>query len=83
VWQKKSHTGYANYQRASKEDQHSPAFADPQFLSTGTPPNLDIANVSPAWGIGASLGTDVIGTVDFAGNPRVQNGTVNLGAFER
>lgn len=82
-WQKKSHTGYGNYQRASKQDQHSPAFANPQFLSTGTPPNLDIANGSPASDIGALLGTGVTGTVDFAGNPRVQNSTINLGAYEQ
>ena len=83
VWQKKSHAGYGNYQRASKQDVHSPAFSDPQFLSTGVPPNLDIANGSPAWGIGAALGTNVTGTVDFAGNPRVQSGAINLGAYEQ
>jgi hypothetical protein len=83
VWQKKSHAGYANYQRASKQDAHSPAFANPQFLGVSTPPNLDIANASPAWSIGAVLGADVTGAVDFGGNPRVQNGGINLGAYEQ
>jgi hypothetical protein len=83
VWQKKAHAGYGNYQRASKQDKHSPAFSDPQFLGTGKAPNLDIAMSSPAWGIGANLGAGVIGTVDFTGNARIQGGTVNLGAYEQ
>jgi hypothetical protein len=83
VWQKKSHKGYGNYLSASQQDAHSPAFADPQFLSIGAAPNLDIAMSSPAWGIGALLGTDITGAVDFAGNARVQGGTINLGAYEQ
>ncbi len=83
VWQKKTYTGYSNYLRGSKQDKHSPSFADPQFLSTGKTPDLDIAMSSPGWGVGALLGTDLTGAVDFAGNERVQGGTINLGAYEQ
>lgn len=83
VWQKKHYKSYASYLSGSKQDAHSPAFANPQFVSVSATPNLDISTSSPAWGIGAPLGTDVTGAVDFAGNPRVQNSTVNLGAYEQ
>jgi hypothetical protein len=37
---------------------------------------------SPAIGAGTNLGAAVVGTVDFAGNPRVQNGAISIGAYE-
>lgn len=82
-WQHAFITGYSNYQAASSQDAHSP-FADPQFLNIATlPPNLDIASTSPALGAGTDLGTSVEGVLDFAGNPRVQNGKITIGAYEQ
>jgi hypothetical protein len=64
-------------------DTHSPAFSDPQFVSTGSPVNLDILPTSPAINAGTNLGENVVGAVDFAGNPRVQNGEINIGAYQQ
>jgi len=83
VWQKKAYVGYANYLEASGQDADSPPFSDPQFESLGTPPDLDIANTSPAIGAGALLGAGVTGSVDFAGNKRVEGGKINIGAYEQ
>ena len=82
-WQHSFLTGYSTYQAASGQDAHSP-FADPQFLNISSlPPNLDIASTSPAVGAGTDLGSSVEGVLDFAGNPRVQNGKINIGAYEQ
>ena len=82
-WQHSLLTGYSTYQAASGQDAHSP-FADPQFLNISSlPPNLDIASTSPAVGAGTDLGSSVEGILDFAGNPRVQNGKINMGAYEQ
>ena len=81
-WEKTKYTGFAVYQKGSGQDAHS-AFADPLFDSLGTPPDLDVMAGSPAIGAGTNLGAAVVGTVDFAGNPRVVNGLINIGAFEQ
>lgn len=83
-WQKKFITGYSTYQSTSKQDAHSP-FADPQFVNrTATPPNLDIGVNSPAINLGQKLGPDVVGVLDFNGNPRVNaNGQINAGAYQQ
>jgi hypothetical protein len=58
-------------------------YANPQFLSiTTTPPNLDISSTSPANDVGINLGSSVVGTVDFAGNARVQGARIEIGAYE-
>ncbi len=83
VWQKTRYTGYAGYLAGTGLDADSPPFSDPQFLGLGTPPNLDIAMSSPAWGTGIVLGIAVDGARDFAGNQRVVNGAINIGAYEQ
>ena len=55
--------------------------ANPLFVSTGTPPNLDTQASSPARNVGTNLGSSVVGTLDYAGNARVQ-GTIDIGAYE-
>lgn len=83
LWQKKLYTGYTTYRTSTGLDAHSPAFSNPSFVSLTTPPNLDVTAGSPAVGVGANLGPSVVGTVDFAGNPRVNSGAINLGAYEK
>lgn len=82
-WEGLLYKGYDNYCDQTKLDADSPPFSDPQFISTGTPPNLDIQPTSPAVNAGIDLGASVVGTVDFLGNPRVQNGKINIGAYEQ
>jgi hypothetical protein len=54
----------------------------PILFSLAPPPNLDIEPTSPADNAGTNLGSAVVGTVDFAGNPRVQGGATDIGAYE-
>ena len=71
--------------------------ADPQFVNlSATPPDLDIQSTSPAFQAGgASLSCSVAwcdpngsspdsiyGATDFLGNPRVTNGSINMGAYQ-
>lgn len=81
VWQKKQYASYAKYRSLTGLDAHSPAFTDPLFRSVVAPINLDIAAGSPAVGSGTDLGSAIVGAVDFAGNPRISNGAISLGAF--
>jgi len=83
TWLGHNYTGYALYRQKTKLDVHSPQFLNPLFISLGTPPNLDIRPGSPAVNAGNDLGIEVVGAVDFAGNPRVQNGEINIGAYEQ
>jgi hypothetical protein len=83
VWQKKRYIGYDKYRTGTGLDKHSPPFSDPQFLDLGTPPDLDIANTSPAIGAGEVLDESIVGADDFAGAVRVRNGSIDLGAYER
>jgi hypothetical protein len=83
TWQGKNYTGYDTYRTKTGLDADSPPFSDPQFISTGNPPDLDIEPGSPAVNAGTNLGEQVVGAVDFAGNPRVENGEINIGAYEQ
>jgi hypothetical protein len=81
VWEGVSHQGFAKYRTATELDAHS-RFADPRFVSTGTPPNFNLMPGSPAEGAGIDLGPAVLGAVDFAGNPRINGGKVDIGAYQ-
>jgi len=82
VWQGKTYTGYSTYLSKTDLDSHSPPFSNPEFISLGTPPDLDVEPTSPAVNAGTNLGSSVVGTVDFLGNPRTENGKINIGAYE-
>ena len=84
AWQKTSITGFSNYQSASGQDAQS-VFADPQYDNISTAPyNLDLSSASPALNAGTNLGVNVVGVLDFAGNPRVNSsGQINMGAYEQ
>jgi hypothetical protein len=83
TWQKKAYTGYSSYLSATGNDSHSPPFSSPDFVSLSTPPNLDLQSGSPAINAGTNLGASIVGTVDYAGNPRTNGGAINIGAYEQ
>ena len=77
-WKNVFYQGFDAYRAATGNDAHS-LFADPQFVSAATP-DLHLPAGSPAIDMGENL-TDV-GSVDFDGQIRVQNGVVDMGALE-
>jgi hypothetical protein len=81
VWQKNSYNGITAYQTASGEDDHS-FYTDPLYLSLTTP-NLQVQPSSRAVNAGNNLGSAIVGTLDFAGNPRVQGSNIDIGAYEQ
>jgi hypothetical protein len=83
IWEARTYTGYSNYLAKTGKDSHSPPFLNPQFISLGNPPNLDIQSNSPARNAGINLGISIVGSLDFAGNPRIQSGLINIGAYEQ
>jgi len=57
-------------------------FGDPLFTSL-TVPTFTVSPASPAVNAGINLGADIVGTIDFAGNPRVQGSGIDMGAYEQ
>jgi hypothetical protein len=80
-WHGKALKGFAAYQDASGQDAKS-AFTDPLFVNTARG-DLDIQATSPALNAGMDLGGPIIGTVDVAGNPRVVEGLICIGAYQQ
>jgi len=67
---------------ASGNDAHSP-FADPEFVNRkANPPDLRVRRDSAAWNAGDNLGIAVVGAYDFAGNPRLRDKKIDIGAYE-
>lgn len=81
VWNGKTYTGITSYQTGTGKDGNA-KFADPQFLSTTTP-DLHVQSTSPAVNAGINLGSPVEGTLDYAGNPRVQGSNIDIGGYEQ
>ncbi len=81
IWEMKTYSGFSSYQSGTGKDAHS-YFVDPQFLSTSTP-DLHVQPTSTAVNNGINLGASVDGTVDYAGNPRVQGSNIDIGAYEQ
>jgi hypothetical protein len=81
LWNGTNHVGFSSYQTATGKDGHS-QYVDPQFLSL-TIPNLQIQPTSPAVNAGVNLGSAIVGTLDFAGNPRIKGTTIDIGAYEQ
>jgi len=81
-WVGKTYTGYSAYLAETGNDTHSPPYSNPKFVDQGIL-NFDIKGASPAENAGANLGAAAVGTLDFAGNPRVENGLINIGAYEK
>jgi len=81
LWNGTNYAGFSSYQSATGKDSHSP-YVNPQFLNLTTP-DLQIQPTSPAVNAGIDLGSTVVGTLDFAGNPRLHGITIDIGAYEQ
>ncbi len=81
IWNAKIYTGFTAYRSGTGKDPNS-MFADPLYVSVTTP-DLHVAANSPAVNAGINLGSAIVGTVDFAGNPRVQGSNIDIGAYEQ
>jgi hypothetical protein len=81
TWNRTNYTGFSAYKSGTGKDAHS-IFASPLFIST-TMPVFDISSSSPAVNAGINLGTGTVGTSDMAGNPRVANNMINIGAYQK
>jgi hypothetical protein len=88
-----SYSSFANWQSTSGEDSNS-LNIDPRFVDLGaTPPDFDLATSSPAVGAGGASLTcsagwcgnsagPIYGSTDFLGNPRITNGSIDIGAYQ-
>ena len=81
VWNSKTYSTFTSYQTGTGKDGNG-KFGDPQFLNTTTP-DLRVQSTSPAVNAGINLGAAVVGTLDFAGDPRVQGSNIDIGAYEQ
>jgi hypothetical protein len=91
-----NYSSFGDFQSTTGEDESS-LNADPAFESlTSTPANFDITAASPAVNHGGtelscaigwcdpngSSPDSIYGATDFLGNPRMNNGAINMGAYE-
>ena len=84
LWNNVTYSSYSSYVSGTGNDGNSPAFSDPKFLSLGTIPDLRVQSSSPAVDAGDnSLGAPIVGTVDYAGQPRAQGGQIDIGAYQQ
>lgn len=81
VWQGRAYSGFSVFQAITHQDLNG-VFADPQFRSLAKP-DFDVLSSSPAVNSGLVLGFQINGRLDFAGNPRIVLGQINLGAYEQ
>ncbi len=85
-WNTMTYTGFAAYKAATGNDGDS-LFADPLLTDTANSepvesaiPDLHLTAASPAIDAGANL--PEAGDVDFDGRLRIQNGAMDIGAYE-
>jgi len=81
IWNGTTYKGFSQFQTGTGQDMLS-TFADPLFLNRAIP-ILRVKSSSPAVNAGVNLGAAVVGTLDYAGNARVQGANIDIGAYEQ
>lgn len=79
IWNGTVYTSYEAWKTACGGDAHSSNGTDPLLVNT-TLPDLHIQSSSPAKNTGIVINTDVHGSTDIDGKPRVVNGKISKGA---
>ncbi len=77
-WKQVTYTGFDAYRSGTGNDAHG-LFADPQFVDEAAP-DLHLRPTSPAINAGENLAAS--GDWDVDGEPRIQEGVVEMGADE-
>jgi hypothetical protein len=80
IWNNHTYNGLDAFVRATQNDLNS-QFANPDFVDAATS-NFHLTSSSPALKKGLLLSSSIVGTEDLDGNPRVLNGTIDLGCYE-
>ena len=80
-WRSIDYASFDAWQAGSGQDAQA-LFGDPLFANPAIP-DLRVGAQSPAVDAGADLGPSVVGTLDYAGQPRVQGAAIDIGAYER
>lgn len=81
IWRNVEYNSLASYLGGSSTDA-SARFENPQFLNTATP-DLRVQSGSAAVSSGIDLDPTVVGTLDYAGQSRVQGAQIDIGAYEQ
>lgn len=79
IWNGTEYTSYDAWKTACGGDANSSNGTDP-FLVNTTLPDLHIQSSSPAKNTGIVINTDVHGSTDIDGKPRIVNGKISKGA---
>jgi len=79
-WKQTDYSGFTTYTNATYPNELNSIFSNPEFVDIAAT-NLNIINISPAINSGTNLGW-IVGNIDFAGNPRIIDDTIDIGAYE-
>lgn len=79
-WNGTDYSGFESYRSATTQDANS-VFADPAFRAAAST-NFSLAAASPAINAGDPSYTAEADETDYAGNPRVSDGRIDIGAYE-
>ena len=80
-WYPTSHTGFANYVKASGNDRHS-RFADPRLVDPSKN-DFHLQFGSQAIHAGTNAGVPVVGEQDLDGGARIRGSNIDAGCYER
>jgi hypothetical protein len=81
IWKGTEYNSLAAYIAGSGEDAAALS-ANPQFVNTASP-DLRVQPGSAAVNAGINLGAAIVGTLDHAGQARVQGAQIDIGAYEQ